>query len=122
MPEEINRLVTDAISDDADANLLAEGIPADKIDCIGNIMIDSFEMLREKIVAADTRRRLRLEGAPFTVVTLHRPSNVDDREKLAELVRALVQLSRELTVVFAVHPAPAGVSRSSASSRPSPAP
>jgi len=111
MPEEINRLVTDAISDllwtpskDADANLLAEGIPADKIDCIGNIMIDSFEMLREKIEAANTRRRLRLEGAPFTVVTLHRPSNVDDREKLAELVEALVQLSRELTVVFAVHP------------------
>jgi UDP-N-acetylglucosamine 2-epimerase (non-hydrolysing) len=111
MPEEINRLVTDAISDllwtpskDADANLLAEGIPADKIDCIGNIMIDSFEMLREKIEAADTRRRLRLEGAPFTVVTLHRPSNVDDREKLTELVEALVRLSRELTVVFAVHP------------------
>jgi UDP-N-acetylglucosamine 2-epimerase (non-hydrolysing) len=111
MPEEINRLVTDAISDllwtpskDADGNLLAEGIPPDKIECIGNIMIDSFEMLREKIEAADTRRRLRLEGAPFTVVTLHRPSNVDDREKLAELVQALVQLSRELTVVFAIHP------------------
>ena len=54
--------------------------------------------------AADMRRRLRLEGAPFAVVTLHRPSNVDDREKLAELVQALVQLSRELTVVFAIHP------------------
>jgi UDP-N-acetylglucosamine 2-epimerase (non-hydrolysing) len=111
MPEEINRLVTDAIADllwtpskDADANLIAEGVPAQKIDCIGNIMIDSFEMLREKIEAADTRRRLRLEGAPFAVVTLHRPSNVDDREKLAELVEALVQLSRELTVVFAIHP------------------
>jgi UDP-N-acetylglucosamine 2-epimerase (non-hydrolysing) len=111
MPEEINRLVTDAIADllwtpskDADANLIAEGVPAQKIDCIGNIMIDSFEMLREKIEAADTRRRLRLEGAPFAIVTLHRPSNVDDREKLAELVRALVHLSRELTVVFAIHP------------------
>src|SRR5438105_3767516 len=111
MPEEINRLVTDAIADllwtpskDADANLIAEGVPAEKIDCIGNIMIDSFEMLREKIEAADTRQRLRLEGQPFTVVTLHRPSNVDDREKLAGLVQALVQLSRDLTVVFAVHP------------------
>ena len=110
MPEEINRLVTDAISDllwtpsrDADANLLAEGIPAEKIDCIGNIMIDSFEMLRAKIEAADTRRRLNLQG-PFAVVTLHRPSNVDERDKLAELVGALVQLSRELTVVFAIHP------------------
>jgi UDP-N-acetylglucosamine 2-epimerase (non-hydrolysing) len=110
MPEEINRLVTDAISDllwtpskDADANLLAEGIPADKIDCIGNILIDSFEMLRAKVEAAHTRRRLNLQG-PFAVVTLHRPSNVDERDKLAELVGALVQLSRELTVVFAIHP------------------
>jgi UDP-N-acetylglucosamine 2-epimerase (non-hydrolysing) len=110
MPEEINRLVTDAISDllwtpsrDADANLIAEGIPADKIDCIGNIMIDSFEMLRAKIVAADTPRRMQLSG-PFAVVTLHRPSNVDAREKLAEMVASLVLLSRELTVVFALHP------------------
>ena len=96
MPEEINRLVTDAIADllwtpsrDADANLRAEGVAAEKIDCIGNIMIDSFEMLREKIEAADTRERLRL-GGPYAVVTLHRPSNVDAPEKLAELVAALV--------------------------------
>jgi UDP-N-acetylglucosamine 2-epimerase (non-hydrolysing) len=110
MPEEINRLVTDAISDllwtpskDADANLIAEGVPPQKIDCIGNIMIDSFEMLRDKITAADIRQRLKL-GGPFAVVTLHRPSNVDDRDKLSELALALVQLSRELTVVFAIHP------------------
>jgi UDP-N-acetylglucosamine 2-epimerase (non-hydrolysing) len=87
MPEEINRLVTDAIADllwtpsrDADANLLAEGVPAAKIDCIGNIMLDSFEMLRAKITAADTRERLKLSG-PFAVVTLHRPSNVDEPER-----------------------------------------
>ena len=111
MPEEINRLVTDALADllwtpspDADANLLAEGVPADKIECIGNIMIDSFEMLRAKIAAAGTRERLAPGSAPFAVVTLHRPSNVDARDKLAELVQALVQVSRELTVVFAVHP------------------
>ena len=110
MPEEINRLVTDAISDllwtpsrDADANLLAEGIPAEKIDCIGNIMIDSLEMLRDKIEATDMRRRLSLKSA-FAVVTLHRPSNVDERAKLTELVQTLVQLSHELTVVFTVHP------------------
>jgi UDP-N-acetylglucosamine 2-epimerase (non-hydrolysing) len=110
MPEEINRLVTDAIADllwtpssDADANLLAEGVPAQKIECIGNIMIDSFEMLREKIAAAGTRERLRLQG-PYAVVTLHRPSNVDERDKLTELTAALLQLGRELTVVFAVHP------------------
>ena len=69
MPEEINRLVTDAIADllwtpspDADANLRAEGVPADKIDCIGNIMIDSFEMLRDRIEGADSRKRLGVDG------------------------------------------------------------
>ena len=110
MPEEINRLVTDAISDllwtpsrDADANLIAEGVPPGKIDCIGNMMIDSFEMLRQKIEAADTHRRLNLLG-PYAIVTLHRPSNVDEREKLSELVDALLALSAELTVVFAIHP------------------
>ena len=110
MPEEINRLVTDAISDllwtpsrDADANLLAEGVPAHRINCIGNVMIDSFEMLRAKIEASDTRERLSL-AEPFAVVTLHRPSNVDERDKLAELVHSLAQLSRELTVVFVAHP------------------
>ena len=111
MPEEINRLVTDAIADllwtpspDADANLRSEGIPAEKTLCIGNIMIDSFEMLRERIERADTRRRLGLDGEPYAVVTLHRPSNVDERDKLAELVSALVQLSHEMRVVFAIHP------------------
>jgi len=111
MPEEINRLVTDAIADllwtpspDADANLRSEGIAAEKIVCIGNIMIDSFEMLRAKIEAADTCERLGLAGKPFAVVTLHRPSNVDDREKLEELVSALAQVSRALKVMFAIHP------------------
>ena len=111
MPEEINRLATDAIADllwtpspDADMNLRAEGVPSEKIVCIGNIMIDSFEMLREKIESADTRGRLGLNDRPYAVVTLHRPSNVDEREKLAELVTTLVALSRELRVVFAIHP------------------
>jgi UDP-N-acetylglucosamine 2-epimerase (non-hydrolysing) len=111
MPEEINRLATDAIADllwtpspDADANLRAEGVPPEKIACIGNIMIDSFEMMREKIEAADTRRRLEVEGRPYAVVTLHRPSNVDERDKLTELVTTLVALSKELQVVFAIHP------------------
>ena len=111
MPEEINRLATDAISDllwtpspDADTNLLAEGVPPQKIICIGNIMIDSFEMLRGKIESTDTRRRLGLDGKPYAVVTLHRPSNVDERDKLTELVSTLVALSHELQVVFAIHP------------------
>ena len=111
MPEEINRLVTDAIADllwtpsrDADANLIAEGVPRERIDCIGNIMIDSFEMLRAGIQAAGTAKRLGLEGSPYAVVTLHRPSNVDDRDTLAELTVQLVALARELPVVFAIHP------------------
>lgn len=110
MPEEINRLVTDAVADllwtpspDADANLRAEGVPAARIECVGNIMLDSFEMLRERIRAADTAARLGLPS-PYAVVTLHRPSNVDERGKLGELVAALVALARELSVVFAVHP------------------
>ena len=111
MPEEINRLATDAIADllwtpspDADENLRAEGHPAGKVACIGNIMIDSFEMLRTKIENADTRQRSRLEGRPYAVVTLHRPSNVDDAGTLGELVTTLVALSHELQVVFAIHP------------------
>src|SRR4030095_2773016 len=99
MPEEINRLVTDAIADllwtpspDADANLPAEGVPAESMDCIGNIMIASFEMLRERIEAAHTGERLGLGKEPYAVVTLHRPSNVDQKEKLAQLVTALVKL------------------------------
>jgi UDP-N-acetylglucosamine 2-epimerase (non-hydrolysing) len=111
MPEEINRLVTDAISDllwtpspDGDENLRAEGVPAHKIDRIGNIMIDSFEMLRGLIEASDARKRLGVEGQRYAVVTLHRPSNVDQRDKLGELVEVLTAVAAELRIVFAVHP------------------
>jgi UDP-N-acetylglucosamine 2-epimerase (non-hydrolysing) len=111
MPEEINRLVTDAISDllwtpslDADANLRAEGVAAEKIDCIGNIMLDSFEMLRAKIASAGTRERLGLRAKAYAVVTLHRPSNVDRCETLTALVVALVAVAQQIEVVFAIHP------------------
>ena len=111
MPEEINRLVTDALADllwtpsaDADANLRAEGVPQEKIDCIGNIMIDSFEMLRAKIEVAGTRERLGLIDGQYALVTLHRPANVDHREKLSELVLALGQIAGVIDVVFAIHP------------------
>jgi UDP-N-acetylglucosamine 2-epimerase (non-hydrolysing) len=111
MPEEINRLVTDAIADllwtpspDADQNLLAEGVAADKIDCIGNIMIDSFEMLRPKIERSDARQQLGFGSDPYAVVTLHRPSNVDQTEKLASLVTVLIAVSKHMPLLFAVHP------------------
>ncbi|MGH8285336.1 MAG: non-hydrolyzing UDP-N-acetylglucosamine 2-epimerase [Steroidobacteraceae bacterium] len=111
MPEEINRLVTDAVADvlwtpsaDADENLIAEGIAPNKIDRIGNIMIDSFELWRARITASDARERFGVSSTQYAVVTLHRPSNVDDPEKLRELVAQLLEVARELAVVFALHP------------------
>ena len=111
MPEEINRLVTDAISDvlwtpspDADENLAREGVSPGQIDRVGNIMIDSFEMMRAAIEADDTRDSLGLRPNDYAVVTLHRPSNVDRRVDLEPLVRQLVAVSRDLPLVFAVHP------------------
>jgi UDP-N-acetylglucosamine 2-epimerase (non-hydrolysing) len=111
MPEEINRLVTDAIVDllwtpsvDADENLRAEGVSPGKIECVGNIMIDSFEMMRARIERAGTREKLGLEKGRFAIVTMHRPSNVDDRATLASLVDKLVAVARELPLVFAIHP------------------
>jgi UDP-N-acetylglucosamine 2-epimerase (non-hydrolysing) len=111
MPEEINRLATDAICDvlwtpspDADENLAREGVPAAKIDRVGNIMIDSFEMMRAAIEADGTRDSMGLQPNGYAVVTLHRPSNVDRRESLVPLVEQLLAVSQELPLVFAVHP------------------
>ena len=111
MPEEINRLATDAICDvlwtpspDADENLAREGVPAAKIDRVGNIMIDSFEMMRAAIEADGTRDGMGLPPNGYAVVTLHRPSNVDRRESLVPLVEQLLAVSQELPLVFAVHP------------------
>lgn len=111
MPEEINRLVTDAIADvlwtpspDADENLLREGVDVAKIDRVGNIMIDSYELMRSRIEQAPTRRTMGFEDKRYGVVTLHRPSNVDHRETLGQLVDGLVQLSSMLPIVFPMHP------------------
>ncbi len=110
MPEEINRLVTDTLADllwtpssDGDDNLIAEGVPVDKIEMIGNIMIDSFEMMREQIEASEFRASLNLTGK-YGVVTLHRPSNVDDPAILGKLVEQLVSVSVEIPLVFPIHP------------------
>jgi len=111
MPEEINRIVTDAISDllwtpspDADANLLAEGVASERIERIGNIMIDSFEMLRTQIEQADMLGRFGLQSSHYAVVTLHRPSNVDDLQRMTELANMLEAVAEKIPVVFAVHP------------------
>jgi UDP-N-acetylglucosamine 2-epimerase (non-hydrolysing) len=111
MPEEINRLATDAVCDilwtpspDADANLIREGIPESRITRVGNIMLDSLEMRRPEIEGARTAEALGLEAGRYAVITLHRPSNVDDAAQLAALVEALVEVNRRLPLVFPVHP------------------
>ena len=111
MPEEINRIVTDSIADllwtpspDADEHLRAAGVPAEKIERVGNIMIDSFEMLRPKIEAAGMAAKLGLEPRVYGDVTLPRPSNVDSRERLETIVDRLVEVAERLPLVFPVHP------------------
>jgi UDP-N-acetylglucosamine 2-epimerase (non-hydrolysing) len=111
MPEEINRLVTDAIADvlwtpspDGDANLLREGVDPAKITRVGNIMLDSYELIRPTIAAAATPAEFGLAPGSYGVVTLHRPSNVDDEARLAEIVDALLAVQRRLPLVFPVHP------------------
>ena len=107
MPEEINRVVTDRLADllftpseDADANLAREGVPTQRIHRVGNVMIDS--LVRLLPVAAKVSKN----GFPerYALVTLHRPSNVDDRESLKNILQSLVDISESLDVIFPVHP------------------
>ncbi len=111
MPEEINRLLTDQIADllftpsaDADENLLAEGIPRERIRLVGNVMIDSLYQHLERAKQSSIRERLGVTGVRYAVLTLHRPSNVDDRATLAGIVSALETISNELPIIFPVHP------------------
>jgi UDP-N-acetylglucosamine 2-epimerase (non-hydrolysing) len=111
MPEEINRIVTDSIADhlwtpspDADANLLREGVEQARIRRVGNIMIDSLEMLRSRIEARRMADELKLAKVGYAVVTLHRPANVDDRAKLQTIVDSLRKLAADMPLVFPVHP------------------
>ncbi len=111
MPEEINRLAVDAICDvlwtpsaDADVNLRAEGADPERIECVGNIMIDCYEMQRSRIQATNTPDRLGLAPRSYGVLTLHRPSNVDDRATLTLLALELARAAEQLPLVFPVHP------------------
>ena len=110
MPEEINRVATDAIADllltpsrDADAHLRQEGKPEDRIVFVGNVMVDSLLACRPRLRPAALRERLDLPGE-FILVTLHRPATVDSPERLAATADALGRLSESRTVVFPVHP------------------
>lgn len=111
MPEEINRILTDSISDilwtpspDGDENLKKEGIADARIVRVGNIMIDAFELMRSKIEQQNTAERFGLQPSTYGVVTAHRPSNVDDPKILETIVDQLRAVAQIAPIVFAVHP------------------
>jgi len=111
MPEEINRLLTDSISDllfvteqSALDNLQREGVHANKVHFVGNVMIDTLRANQKKAQASDVLERLALARGQYGVITLHRPSNADDLGKFAEIITAFEQIEKELTLVFPIHP------------------
>jgi UDP-N-acetylglucosamine 2-epimerase (non-hydrolysing) len=111
MPEELNRVVTDQLSDllltpsaDADENLAREGIPPGRIARVGNLMIDTLRAHLPRARALAVPEGMGLAQGGYAVVTLHRPSNVDDAATLGRLLGALARVARELPVVFPVHP------------------
>lgn len=111
MPEEINRVLTDQIADllftpseDADKNLLAEGIPAERIRLVGNIMIDSLFQHLARAKESTIRQELGLGDQDYAVLTLHRPTNVDERETFSRILDALEEIGQSLPIVFPVHP------------------
>lgn len=111
MPEEINRILTDAISDylfttskDADANLLKEGIPKEKIYFVGNVMIDTLLKQIDKASGSDVLGRLGLEPKNYAALTLHRPNNVDDKEVFVRILGALEEIQKKIKIIFPVHP------------------
>ncbi|HEV2912823.1 MAG TPA: UDP-N-acetylglucosamine 2-epimerase (non-hydrolyzing) [Pyrinomonadaceae bacterium] len=111
MPEEINRILTDQLADllltpsrDADTNLLAEGIAPERIRFVGNVMIDSLFSQMERAQASTVREDLGLAGRDYAALTLHRPSNVDDRATFNRILDALEQIAARLPIIFPVHP------------------
>jgi len=111
MPEEINRIATDAISDilftdsqESDDTLLKEGHSPDQIVRVGNIMLDAYELARPKIEATNYADALGLSHRKYGVVTMHRPSNVDSTETLSRLVDALILCAKDMHLIFPVHP------------------
>ncbi len=111
MPEEINRIVTDSISDllfvsepSGMHNLVAEGKPDERMFFVGNIMIDSLVNHIQKANESDILEKVGLEPQKYTLITLHRPSNVDGKENLQKALRIFKQITLVSTVVFPVHP------------------
>ena len=111
MPEEINRLVTDAIADylltpspDGDENLRNEGVAEDRIKRVGNVMIDSLFNNLERAKASTIHSDLGIEKGNYGVLTLHRPSNVDDKDAFIGILDALEQIGERIPLVFPLHP------------------
>ncbi len=111
MPEEINRIVTDAISDllfttsaEADANLLREGFPPDKVHRVGNVMIDSLFYALETADRSPILSTLGVQPKGYALATLHRVSNVDHPETLRGILSALDDIQRHIPLVFPIHP------------------
>ena len=111
MPEEINRIVTDAIADylftpspDGDANLTMEGVKKERIYLVGDIMVDSLLFYLDKAKKTDIRKRLSLESLPYALVTLHRPANVDCPETLRRIIRGMLYVAERIPVIFPMHP------------------
>jgi UDP-N-acetylglucosamine 2-epimerase (non-hydrolysing) len=111
MPEEINRMVTDTVSDllftteaAAEVNLLNEGVDPGKIHFVGNVMIDSLEYYRPLAERSPVLDDLSLRPGEYGLVTLHRPSNVDDVGTLKNILGALIELGGECPLVFPAHP------------------
>jgi len=111
MPEEVNRVVTDRLSHllltpsrDAEPNLVREGIEPSRIVFVGNVMIDSLLRILPRARALDMPGRLDVTDGAYALSTLHRPSNVDDRDQLAVILAALGDLSREMPILLPLHP------------------
>lgn len=111
MPEEINRMITDALSDflfvtekSGLENLKNEGIPDNKVFFTGNVMIDSLKFFLEKARESSILSDLQVNGSPFALVTLHRPSNVDVKENLENLFYTFSVIGKEVKIVFPMHP------------------
>lgn len=111
MPEEINRIVTDALSDllfttspDADENLLREGIAPEKIFFVGNVMIDTLNKHRARTEQLGTPARFGLAAGQYALLTLHRPSNVDNPVVFSGILEALIAIQQHLPILFPAHP------------------
>jgi len=111
MPEEINRVVTDALADllwtpspDGDENLIREGVTREKIQRVGNIMIDSLEMLRGRVEQEKTYATYTVRPGEYGLVTLHRPANVDVEDVLEEIVSGFCDAAERMPLIFPVHP------------------